>query len=103
MLTVLKINVLVEDSGRALLCDFGLVRIKADITSRTRIGGDAAVPGSRNWMAPELLSGSLPRPPSDIYAFGMTLYEVPFTVKFSLPLPSTDIDALFSCTQTKFP
>ncbi|KAJ7853032.1 kinase-like domain-containing protein, partial [Mycena olivaceomarginata] len=69
-------NVLVEDSGRALLCDFGLVRIKADITSRTHIGSDTAVPGSRNWIAPELLSGSLPRPPSDIYAFGMTLYEV---------------------------
>ncbi|KAJ7907393.1 kinase-like protein [Mycena leptocephala] len=68
------------DSGRALLCDFGLVRIKADITSRTRIGGDTAVPGSRNWMAPDLVSGSLPRPPSDIYAFGMTLYEVSFNL-----------------------
>ncbi|KAJ7433326.1 hypothetical protein B0H11DRAFT_2248024 [Mycena galericulata] len=27
-------------------------------------------------MAPELLSGSLPRPTSDLYAFGMTLYEL---------------------------
>ncbi|KAJ7257168.1 kinase-like domain-containing protein [Mycena haematopus] len=88
------INVLVEDSGHALLCDFSLVRIKADITSRTRISGDTAVAGSRNWMAPELLSGSLPRPPSDIYAFGMTLYEVLSTVELSLPLTSTDIDAL---------
>ncbi|KAJ7777191.1 kinase-like domain-containing protein [Mycena metata] len=70
------INVLIEDSGRALICDFGLVRIKADITSRTRSGGGTVVTGSRNWMAPELLSGSLPRPPSDIYAFGMTLYEL---------------------------
>ncbi|KAJ7916249.1 kinase-like domain-containing protein [Mycena leptocephala] len=70
------INVLVEDSGRALLCDFGLARIKADITSRTRTAADSTVSGSRNWMAPELLSGSLPRTPSDIYAFGMTLYEL---------------------------
>ncbi|KAJ7875054.1 kinase-like domain-containing protein, partial [Mycena leptocephala] len=70
------INVLVEDSGRALLADFGLARINADITSRTRTASDTAVSGSRNWMAPELLSGSLPRPPSDIYAFGMTLYEL---------------------------
>ncbi|KAJ7190042.1 kinase-like protein, partial [Mycena pura] len=69
------INVLVEEHGRALLCDFGLSRIKADITSRTRTTSDNAVSGSRNWMAPELLSGSLPRAPSDIYAFGMTLYE----------------------------
>ncbi|KAJ7219762.1 kinase-like domain-containing protein, partial [Mycena rebaudengoi] len=70
------INVLVEEFGRALLCDFGLARIKADITSRTRAMSDTVVSGSRNWMAPELLSGSLPRTPSDIYAFGMTLYEV---------------------------
>ncbi|KAJ7226454.1 kinase-like protein [Mycena rebaudengoi] len=70
------INVLVEEFGRALLCDFGLARIKADITSRTRAMSDSVVSGSRNWMAPELLSGSLPRPQSDIYAFGMTLYEV---------------------------
>lgn len=67
---------LVEENGRALLCDFGLARINADIISRTRMAGDTAVSGSRNWMAPELLSGSLPRPPSDVYAFGMTLYEV---------------------------
>jgi serine/threonine protein kinase len=72
----IKINVLVEEFGRALLCDFGLARIKADITSRTRAMSDTVVSGSRNWMAPELLSGSLPRTPSDIYAFGMTLYEV---------------------------
>ncbi|KAJ7759819.1 kinase-like domain-containing protein [Mycena olivaceomarginata] len=70
------INVLVEDSGHALLCDFGLVRIKADMTSRTRSANNTTIPGSRNWMAPELLSGSLSRPPSDIYAFGMTLYEL---------------------------
>ncbi|KAJ6473696.1 kinase-like domain-containing protein [Mycena sanguinolenta] len=70
------INVLVDPLGRALLCDFGLARIKADVTSRTRTTGDMIVPGSRNWMAPELLSGSLPRKPSDVYAFGMTLYEV---------------------------
>ncbi|KAJ7206534.1 ICP0-binding domain of ubiquitin-specific protease 7-domain-containing protein [Mycena pura] len=48
------------------------------MTSRTRTARDAPVPvtGSRNWMAPELLSGSLPRPLSDIYAFGMTIYEL---------------------------
>jgi serine/threonine protein kinase len=72
----MQINILVEECGRALLCDFGLSRIKADITSRTRAQGDTVVSGSRNWMAPELLSGSLARAPSDVYAFGMTIYEV---------------------------
>ncbi|KAF8139574.1 kinase-like domain-containing protein [Mycena galopus ATCC 62051] len=69
------INILVEDSGRSLLCDFGLSRVKADITGRTaQITNNMG--GSRNWMAPELLAGALPKIPSDIYAFGMTLYEL---------------------------
>ncbi|KAJ7740288.1 kinase-like domain-containing protein [Mycena olivaceomarginata] len=69
------INIVVEESGRSLLCDFGLSRVKADITSRTAQITNNMV-GSRNWMAPELLAGSLPKIPSDIYAFGMTLYEL---------------------------
>ena len=59
-----------------MLCDFGLVRMRAGITVRTawRFGG--GIVGSRNWMAPERLVGSLMQKPCDIYAFGMTLYEV---------------------------
>ncbi|KAJ6562386.1 kinase-like domain-containing protein [Mycena capillaripes] len=80
------INVLVENSGRALLCDFGLARLKADITSRTRTTAVTTVSGSRNWMAPELLSGSLPRTPSDVYAFGMTVYEVNILYTDEIPM-----------------
>jgi serine/threonine protein kinase len=71
-----EVNILVEESGRALLCDFGLSRIKADATSRTAHIASTVIAGSRNWMAPELLAGSPPKIPSDIYAFGMTLFEV---------------------------
>ncbi|KAJ7920241.1 kinase-like protein, partial [Mycena leptocephala] len=70
------VNILVEPSGRALLCDFGLSRIKADATSRTAHTVNPVIIGSRNWMAPELLAGSPPKMPSDIYAFGMTLFEL---------------------------
>lgn len=69
-------NVLIDDGGKAVLCDFGLSRIKADVTSRTDTQKLAITPGSRNWMSPERLLGGLPRKPSDIYAFGMTIYEV---------------------------
>lgn len=72
----LQQNVLISDSGRALLCDFGLARVKADITSRTTTAGAAAVAGSRHWMAPERLKGRQLRKPCDIYAFSMTVYEV---------------------------
>ncbi|KAF8170487.1 kinase-like domain-containing protein [Mycena galopus ATCC 62051] len=70
------INIMVDSKGHALLCDFGLTRIKADITSRTNTAVDITLSESRNWMAPELQSGSAPRIQSDIYSFGMTLYEL---------------------------
>ncbi|KAJ7036924.1 kinase-like domain-containing protein [Mycena alexandri] len=70
------VNVLIDLSARALLCDFGLARIKADVSTRTGSKEPFIGSGSRNWMAPELLTGSSPRPASDIYAFGMTVYEL---------------------------
>jgi serine/threonine protein kinase len=60
-----------------VLCDFGLSRIKADVTSRTAMVPDrGGFIGSRNWMAPELMQGRSLKKPCDIYAFAMTLYEV---------------------------
>ncbi|KAJ6554831.1 kinase-like domain-containing protein, partial [Mycena capillaripes] len=71
------INVLVENSGKALLCDFGLARLKADAATRTLVNIDnPQIQGSRNWMAPEVLNGSRYRVTSDVYAFAMTLYEL---------------------------
>ncbi|KAJ6536274.1 kinase-like domain-containing protein [Mycena capillaripes] len=71
------INVLVENSGKTLLCDFGLARLKADAATRTFVHVDVPqIVGSRNWMAPEILKGSPYRVTSDVYAFGMTLYEL---------------------------
>ena len=69
-------NVLIDDNIRAVLCDFGLSRMKADATSRTARHGGGNVTGSRNWMAPERIVGGSPKTPSDIYAFGMTIFEV---------------------------
>ena len=70
-------NVLIDDGGGAVLCDFGLSRIKADVTSRLGLKEASQVgPGSRNWMAPELLMGKALKTPCDIYAFAMTMYEV---------------------------
>lgn len=67
---------LIDDSGKAVLCDFGLSRIKSDATSRTAKPDAESIVGSRNWMAPERLMGGSLKMPCDIYAFGMTLYEV---------------------------
>jgi serine/threonine protein kinase len=72
----LQQNILVDDSGKALLCDFGLSRVKADIMSRTVMTDAVAVAGSRYWMAPERLMGKPLRKPCDIYSFGITAHEV---------------------------
>ncbi|KAG5650410.1 hypothetical protein H0H81_012347 [Sphagnurus paluster] len=69
-------NVLIDDNGHGVICDFGLTQVKADVTSRTGLVGGVTVVGSRNWMAPELLQGQSLRKPCDIYAFGMLIYEV---------------------------
>jgi len=69
-------NVLIDDSYKAVLCDFGLSRMKADVTSRTAHPDQRTIVGSRNWMAPERIMGGSLKKPCDIYAFGMTIFEV---------------------------
>jgi serine/threonine protein kinase len=66
-------NVLLDDSIKAVLCDFGLSRLKANATSRKARPSTNVVAGSRNWMAPECIPGESRHKPADIYAFGMTL------------------------------
>jgi serine/threonine protein kinase len=69
-------NVLVDDNERAVLCDFGLSHIKADVRSNTSMFDTSTIIGSRNWMAPERLMGGSVRKPLNIYAFGIIIYEV---------------------------
>lgn len=73
--TILQLNVLMDDGGNAVLCDFGLSRIRADVTTRSSTHDTINIVGSRNWLAPEILVGGTPKRPGDIYAFGMTTYE----------------------------
>jgi serine/threonine protein kinase len=68
--------VLIDDGEIAVLSDFGLVNMQADVTNRTGRPNGGPIVGSRNWMAPELLLGGSLKKPCDIYAFSMTLYEV---------------------------
>ncbi|KAF7982535.1 hypothetical protein HWV62_28162 [Athelia sp. TMB] len=77
------VNVLIDHGGMAVLCDFGLSRVKADATSRTARPSDiASIVGSRNWMSPERILGGSLKKPSDVYAFGMTLFEVTLRTNF---------------------
>ena len=72
-----QVNVLIDYNEKAVVCDFGLSQVRADVTSQTAILSDAMpITGSRNWMAPERLMGGSLRRPCDIYVFGIMIPEV---------------------------
>ena len=68
------------DNGHVLLADFGIALVAGQprVTTQGRVLGTAA------YMAPEVISGQEPGPAADVYALGITLYELlagqpPFT------------------------
>ena len=64
-------NVLLQQSGIAKLSDFGMAR-------RVSLNQEKVTGGTPNYIAPELLKGQRPTVESDIYALGVTLYEMSF-------------------------
>ena len=65
-------NVLVHwPTNTVKLTDFGLARMADSINTATGM-----LLGSPAYMAPEQLAGNVPTPRSDLYALGVTLYEL---------------------------
>lgn len=64
-------NILLDQGGTPKIIDFGLA-LPADVTNRWRFDRS----GTASYMAPEQVRGREVDFRSDIYAFGMTLYEV---------------------------
>jgi serine/threonine-protein kinase len=77
-------NVLIEqDTGRALLVDFGIARLVAGDGS-TEITGEGVVLGTPTYMSPEQAAGEEIDSRSDLYGLGVLAYEMitgspPFT------------------------
>lgn len=61
-------NVMVEPGGRVVVTDFGI--------ARTTVSGDADLAGTPAYMAPEVARGEQGTAASDLYAFGVTLFEI---------------------------
>ena len=64
-------NVMLDEAGVAALTDFGLAKGR-DYSALTRPG---QMLGTLDYIAPEMLRGTDPGPPADIYALGCVTYE----------------------------
>ncbi|KAI9029116.1 kinase-like domain-containing protein, partial [Hyaloraphidium curvatum] len=67
-------NILVDENGVAKVSDFGMSRIRATASLQSTKGQG----GTPMYMAPELFVRPRPKPgtPTDVYAFGMTMWEL---------------------------
>ena len=67
-------NLMVDNDGRLVLLDFGLV---SDLHRRSGVTGHRTIAGTCNYMAPEQAAGSRDvGPAADVYALGAILYEL---------------------------
>ena len=65
-------NVLLSRSGQVKLTDFGIARV----ASQTTFTGQGDVRGKLRYVAPEQIDGGKLGPQTDVYATGLTLYEM---------------------------
>ena len=74
--TRLQSNVLVSANQDALICDFGMAKVVEDVTGQAA-SATLTKAGSARWLAPEVIEREVdfPTQESDVYSFGMTMYE----------------------------
>jgi serine/threonine protein kinase len=65
-------NIMVTHTGVVKLMDFGIARAKTD----RKLTQTGSAVGSLYYMSPEQIRGGEPDPRSDLYSFGITLYEL---------------------------
>lgn len=90
-------NVLVGSDGVVKITDFGIARALATIQPDEH---NQIVWGSPLYFAPEQAAGMPPSPASDVYALGVTLYEM---LTSTLPFESKDAQILAELHQTALP
>jgi pimeloyl-ACP methyl ester carboxylesterase len=65
-------NILLDDDGRAYLCDFGLTKEASDVPAATR---RAPLVGTIDYVAPEQIRGEEGDGRADVYSLGCVLHE----------------------------
>jgi hypothetical protein len=66
-----SLNVLLDFNGTVKLCDFGMARLREHTYIATQ-----HISGSPSWMAPEVLRGDDFDDKSDVYAYGVIMWEL---------------------------
>jgi predicted ATPase len=69
-------NILVEESGRPVLVDFGLIVETRGSGNRESFSVEAGITGTPAYMSPEQVRGDIPDARADLYALGCILYEL---------------------------
>ncbi len=69
-------NVMVPADGRVRVLDFGVAAVMETQTGGPRSGQAGIIVGTPAYMAPEQSAGEAPTPAVDIWALGITLYEM---------------------------
>jgi eukaryotic-like serine/threonine-protein kinase len=93
-------NIILDGSGEkvyACVTDFGLARAALGETTALTLHGVAGTPG---YMAPELFYGGVPSKASDVFSFGVVVYQV---LTGRLPHPTlnhTPADSLSALTES---
>jgi eukaryotic-like serine/threonine-protein kinase len=83
-------NIMVLAGGRVKIMDFGIARLTKD-PDVTRLTQEGSMIGTLRYMAPELFSGSDATILTDVFAYGITFYEL---LASTHPFPAADAGAL---------
>jgi len=98
-----KSNILIDSDHTARIADFGLTSVLRHPSISISVTAPAWG-GTLQWMAPELFDGkSSPSKESDIYAFGMVIYEVRITFPCESVLKLKDCACRFLHTNDHSP
>jgi len=99
-------NLFLDKSGAIKVLDFGIARALDEADRRTKATAAGKVPGTPAYMAPEVCEGATPGPGADVYALGMTLYELLLGFHPFLPPgepPLSGIQLMFAHIQRQLP
>ena len=77
-----SMNLLLDANKNAVLCDFGMAKIKTASSASTATGGGKGI--TVKWTPPEIFDGTKKSKASDMYSVAVTLWEIACR---DLPLP----------------